>query len=119
MEQTKAKNYGPYASDVVDGDLPLDFLADLDITGGNSGLKEVLRDIKKSIRYEDLESTKRRLLNWAMLNVANSLMDLSFDATKVQIIERNYNGFSDVAYNADLELWGATATMGVSFENFR
>ena len=54
-----------------------------------------------------------------MLNVANSLMDLSFDATKVQIIERNYNGFSDVAYDADLELWGATATMGISFENFR
>ena len=37
LEQVKAKNYGSYASDVVDGDLPLDFLADLDITGGNSG----------------------------------------------------------------------------------
>ena len=77
----------------------------------------------KSITPDGGSSTEvykqRRLLNWAILNVANSLMDLSFDATKVQIIERNYNGFSDVAYNADLELWGATATMGVSFENFR
>jgi hypothetical protein len=36
LEQAKAKNYGPYADEAV-GDLPLDFLADLHITGGNSG----------------------------------------------------------------------------------
>ena len=32
----KAKNFGPYA-DAKLGDLPVDFIADLDITGGNSG----------------------------------------------------------------------------------
>ncbi len=32
----KAKNYGPYADKQL-GDLPVDFIADLDITGGNSG----------------------------------------------------------------------------------
>ncbi|MBP6849924.1 MAG: S46 family peptidase, partial [Kofleriaceae bacterium] len=32
----KAKNYGPYADQAL-GDLPVDFIADLDITGGNSG----------------------------------------------------------------------------------
>ena len=32
----KAKNYGPYADKAL-GDLPVDFIADLDITGGNSG----------------------------------------------------------------------------------
>mgnify|MGYP000461600292 CR=1 FL=1 len=32
----KAKNFGPYA-DAALGDLPVDFIADLDITGGNSG----------------------------------------------------------------------------------
>ena len=62
---------------------------------------------------------QRRLLNWAMLNVANTLMDITFDATKVQVIERHFNGFTDVGYVPDLELWGSTATMAVSFENFR
>src|SRR6185436_15292608 len=32
----KAKKFGPYADAAV-GDLPVDFLSDLDITGGNSG----------------------------------------------------------------------------------
>lgn len=46
LEQAKAKNYGPYAADVVGGDLPLDFLADLDITGGNSGSATLDKDGK-------------------------------------------------------------------------
>ncbi|HET7505584.1 MAG TPA: S46 family peptidase [Kofleriaceae bacterium] len=32
----KAKNFGPYADPTL-GDVPIDFLCDLDITGGNSG----------------------------------------------------------------------------------
>ena len=62
---------------------------------------------------------QRRLLNWAMLNVANTLMDITFDAAKVQVIERRFNGFSEVGYESQLELWGSTATMMVTFENFR
>ncbi|TMQ02556.1 MAG: S46 family peptidase [Deltaproteobacteria bacterium] len=33
----KAKNYGPYADPALGGELAIDFLSDLDITGGNSG----------------------------------------------------------------------------------
>jgi hypothetical protein len=33
----KAKNYGPYGDPSLGGELPIDFLSDLDITGGNSG----------------------------------------------------------------------------------
>jgi hypothetical protein len=33
----KAKNYGPYADPALGGELPIDFLTDLDTTGGNSG----------------------------------------------------------------------------------
>ena len=33
----KAKNYGPYGDPALGGELPIDFLSDLDITGGNSG----------------------------------------------------------------------------------
>jgi hypothetical protein len=32
----KEKRFGPYAAEEI-GEVPLDFLADLDITGGNSG----------------------------------------------------------------------------------
>ncbi|HSR99444.1 MAG TPA: S46 family peptidase [Kofleriaceae bacterium] len=33
----KAKNYGPYADPALGGELPIDFLSDVDITNGNSG----------------------------------------------------------------------------------
>jgi hypothetical protein len=37
LQAIKAKNYGPYADPALGGELPVDFLSDLDITGGNSG----------------------------------------------------------------------------------
>ena len=37
LEAIKAKHYGPYAVAALGGELPVDFLSDLDITGGNSG----------------------------------------------------------------------------------
>jgi Peptidase S46 len=37
LEAIKAKKYGPYADPALGGELPVDFLSDLDITGGNSG----------------------------------------------------------------------------------
>ncbi|MBA3501605.1 MAG: S46 family peptidase [Deltaproteobacteria bacterium] len=37
LELIKAKKYGPYADASLGGELPVDFLTDLDITGGNSG----------------------------------------------------------------------------------
>ncbi len=37
LDAFKAKKFGPYADKTLGGDLPIDFLSDLDITGGNSG----------------------------------------------------------------------------------
>ncbi|MBA3539610.1 MAG: S46 family peptidase [Deltaproteobacteria bacterium] len=37
LEAIKAKKYGPYADASLGGELPVDYLSDLDITGGNSG----------------------------------------------------------------------------------
>jgi hypothetical protein len=37
LEAMKAKKFGPYADASIGGQLPIDFLSDLDITGGNSG----------------------------------------------------------------------------------
>jgi hypothetical protein len=33
----KARNFGPYGDPALGGELPIDFLSDIDITGGNSG----------------------------------------------------------------------------------
>ena len=59
---------------------------------------------------------QRRLLNYLMLNVANSLQDMDFPDT-VQITERHLQSWANVGFASDLELWGATATLGVLFEN--
>ncbi len=37
IEAVKARQYGPYARPELGDELPVDFLSDLDITGGNSG----------------------------------------------------------------------------------
>jgi hypothetical protein len=37
LDAIKAKKFGPYADPALGGELPVDFLSDLDITGGNSG----------------------------------------------------------------------------------
>ena len=37
LDAVRAKNYGPYGDPRYGGELPVDFLSDVDITGGNSG----------------------------------------------------------------------------------
>ena len=61
---------------------------------------------------------QRRLLNYLMLNVANAIQDMDFGST-IQIVERNLQSWSDVGFASDLELWGATATLSIFFENYR
>ena len=61
---------------------------------------------------------QRRLLNYLMLNVANAIQDMSFAST-IEIVERTLQGWNDVGFASDLELWGATAMISVFFENYR
>ena len=61
---------------------------------------------------------QRRLLNYLMLNVANAIQDMDYPST-VEITERHLQSWTDVGFAADLELWGATATLAVYFENYR
>jgi hypothetical protein len=37
LDAIKARRYGPYADPALGGELPVNFMSDLDITGGNSG----------------------------------------------------------------------------------
>ena len=61
---------------------------------------------------------QRRLLNYLMLNVANTVQDMSFSSS-LEIVEKNLQSWADVGFAADLELWGATATLSLFFENYR
>jgi|TARA_R110000824_G_scaffold206523_4_gene391693 hypothetical protein len=61
---------------------------------------------------------QRRLLNYLMLNVANTVTDLNFPST-VEILERHLRAWSEIGYIPHLELWGASAVYSVSFKNWR
>jgi len=90
-------------------------------TGEIYGMAVVLHLIvdKKSVMTVGAEGYKqRRLLNYLMLNVANSITDLDFPST-VEITERRLQAWSDVGYLPELELWGASAQYMVGFENYR
>ena len=77
---------------------------------------------------------QRRLLNWMMLNIANTInsidwttsmathaqlsYDPNYDAS-VEVIERHLQAWRDVGFNNDFQWWGATAQMMVTFKNYR
>jgi len=61
---------------------------------------------------------QRRLLNYLMLNVANAIQDMDF-GSNIEVVERSLQSWADVGFAANLELWGATATLSVFFENYR
>ena len=61
---------------------------------------------------------QRRLLNYLMLNVANSIQDMDF-GNNIEIVARDLQSWADVGFASDLELWGATATLSIFFENYR
>jgi hypothetical protein len=61
---------------------------------------------------------QRRLLNYLMLNVANTVTDLTFPDT-VEIMERHLQAWSEIGYIPELELWGASAVCMISFKNWR
>ena len=65
---------------------------------------------------------QRRLLNWLMLNVANSVMDVNFDTYEeedTQVIERHLNSWSNVGFIPDLQWYGASADFMITFTNIR
>lgn len=70
----------------------------------------------------DVYYKQRRLLNWMMLNVANSIMDINFDTYEeedTQVIERHLNSWQNIGFIPDLQWYGATAEFMVTFTNVR
>ena len=70
----------------------------------------------------DANYKQRRLLNWLMLNVANSVMDVNFDNYEeedTQVIERHLNSWRNIGFIPDLQWYGASADFMITFTNLR
>tara|TARA_R110002020_G_scaffold161725_3_gene347029 strand:- start:5264 stop:5788 length:525 start_codon:yes stop_codon:yes gene_type:complete len=70
----------------------------------------------------DVYYKQRRLLNWLMLNVANSVADLNWDTYEeedTQIIERHLQGWTNIGFIPELQWYGASAVFMLTFTNFR
>ena len=67
----------------------------------------VLVDRDSSITIDGEPYKERRLLNYLMLNSANVLMDVNYNSTTTEVVERHFTGFTDIGYNPDLENLGS------------
>ena len=70
----------------------------------------------------DVHNKQRRILNWMMLNVANSVMDIDFDTYEeedTQVIERHLSSWRNIGFIPDLQWYGASAEFLITFTNVR
>jgi len=67
---------------------------------------------------------QRRLLNFLMLGIANTFTDMGTSRgaswpDTVEITRQELSNWSDVGYDAELEMWGASAVYMLVFKNYR
>ena len=81
----------------------------------------IIVDKESSMSIGDPAETykQRRLLNYLLLNVANSITDMSFAAATTEIVERTLGNWVDIGYDPELELYGASCVYSVVFKNYR
>ena len=75
-----------------------------------------------SFSASDAYYKQRRLLNWLMLNVANTIMDLNwstFDEDDTQVLERHLNSWQNIGFIPELQWYGASADFLITFTNIR
>jgi len=66
---------------------------------------------------------QRRLLNYLMLTVANAFTDMGTEGSEwpatVEVTQQELSNWTDIAYDAELELWGGSAVYLLVFKNYR
>jgi len=65
---------------------------------------------------------QRRLVNWLMLNIANSIMEIDwsvYEEEELEILERHLASWRDVGYIEAVQWYGATADFEIYFLNKR
>ena len=65
---------------------------------------------------------QRRLINWLMLNIANSVMEIDwsvYEEEELEILERHLNQWRDIGFMPQSQWYGATAEFSLAFLNKR
>ena len=79
-------------------------------------------DRDTSISIGDDSYKQRRLINWLMLNIANSIMEIDwsiYEEEELEILERNLAQWRDIGYMPQAQWHGATAEFELFFLNLR
>ena len=65
---------------------------------------------------------QRRLINWLMLNIANSIMEIDwgvYEEEELEILERHLEQWRDIGFMPQSQWYGATAEFTLAFLNLR
>ena len=82
----------------------------------------LMTDKETKITVGSTDYKQRRLLNWLMLNVANSLQDIDWDTYEeedLQILERHVLAWNDIGFMPQMDWYGASCRMSLVFMNKR
>tara|TARA_Y100000034_G_scaffold56659_1_gene69314 strand:+ start:44 stop:526 length:483 start_codon:yes stop_codon:yes gene_type:complete len=64
---------------------------------------------------------QRRLMNYLLLNVVNTFTDMTPTqfGSDVEVTYQDLSNWTDVGYDPEMELWGASAVYMLVFKNYR
>ena len=82
----------------------------------------LITDRETTITVNSVKYKQRRLNNWLMLNVANALNDIDWDTYKeedLDVVERHVLAWNDIGHMGQLDWYGASCRMSVTFLNKR
>ena len=85
---------------------------------GISFLIHLLVDKDTEIDIGGTKYKQRRLINWLMLNIANTIMEIDwgvYEEEELQILERHLAQWRDIGYVEAVQWYGATAEFQIYF----
>tara|TARA_R100000458_G_C8159267_1_gene163977 strand:- start:167 stop:670 length:504 start_codon:yes stop_codon:yes gene_type:complete len=89
---------------------------------GMSFLFHLILDKETTVAISGTDYKQRRLLNWLMLNIANSVMEIDwgvYEEEELEILERHLASWRDIGFIQEVEWYGATAEFEIYFLNKR
>ena len=89
---------------------------------GISFLVHIIVDKNTEIDIGGTKYKQRRLVNWLMLNIANSIMEIDwsvYEEEELEIVERHLDSWRDIGFLDALKWYGATAEFEIYFLNKR
>ena len=82
----------------------------------------IILDKETEITVGSTVYKQRRLLNWLMLNIANSVLDIDWDVYKeesLEVCERHLQAYRNIGFIRDIQYYGASADFLLTFKNYR